>query len=213
MNPQLRLVRASRWVDGQLVILRSLANRAVRLPHPEKLRLLSFATIETHNAVSSFMRSYYLSCATCAYLVGGTRIVTGVNLRSPQEALTDAVHREKHWLGHRSGPWTAREEPTWYDANVLIRLLNAIGCSTLPGVAAAFGIGGHALLHLTTARNFFAHRGAETGIKLRNLGISYGLGYPADPVAVVASRAPGRPQSVIEDWIDDLATIFSLLPS
>jgi len=213
MKPQRRVARATGWVDSRLYRLRPLAVPDPNLSSADRLRRLAFVTIETHNTVATFLRAYYLSCATRAFLSNGAQVANAVVFSTSADALTDAIHREKPWLAHRVGPWSSRDEPTWHDANVVVRLLHAVGSSALPGVSGAFGLGTNAMSHLTTARNFFAHRGEETGIKLRRLGTQYGVSPPSDPSELLETRGLGRPQSVLEDWIDDLATVFSLMPS
>jgi hypothetical protein len=79
-------------------------------------------------------------------------------------------------------------------------------------VNGALSIGSSAIEHLTTTRNFLAHRNESTAVKLRRLGRSYGVGTPRDPLAVVFAVGHGRPQRIVEDWLDDIYTIFALFP-
>lgn len=213
MKPRPVIADNCRWVDLRLTALRPIAAGASALTPAERQRALGFVVLEAHNACRIFLRSYYLASASGGGLQSGGNVTTSTALQNRRDALTHAVHVEKSWLSHRLGPWTSREEPTWFDGNVFIRLLNSAGCSNTIDAAAAFGIGSNALLHLTTARNFFAHRGEEAGKKLRNLGGGYRIGYLRNPADVLVTRAPSRPQTIVEDWIDDLATIFSLLPT
>ena len=125
--------------------------------------------------------------------------------------MTFAIHHIRRLPGN--GPWEPRDEPTWHDSTIVMRLLNAAGCSNLPGVQAAFSLGMASLTELTTARNFIAHRSDATALKLRRLGLGLRLGQLVDPSDVLTTKAPGRPQSVLEDWLDDIRSIFSLMPS
>jgi hypothetical protein len=96
---------------------------------------------------------------------------------------------------------------------MFIRLVNAANCSNAAGVNAAWSIGTRALADLTRARHFFAHRNEETAARLRSIGVSARLGRLSDPADVLVSVAPGRPQVLIEDWFDDLHTVFMLMPA
>jgi len=95
---------------------------------------------------------------------------------------------------------------------MFIRILNAAGCSTAGGTNAAWSVGTTALDDLTKARNFFAHRNDQTAARLRAVGVAHGVA--TDRVeSLLTSRAAGRPQTVVEDWIDELETVFLLMPA
>lgn len=146
-------------------------------------------------------------------MADGSRVGTSILLPNHRAAVSFAVQRvHPSRRPPKKGPWSGRDEPSWHDSSIFLRLINAAGCSNAFGVNAAFSIGSQALPHLTTSRNFAAHRGEETAKKLRRLSTHYRLPPPPDPFELVVSRAAGRPQSVLEDWIDDLQAIALLLP-
>ncbi len=205
------LIEVQRWVVGRLVRLRPLAAHAATLQRPERQRLLTFLALDMHNTCATFLRSYYLSSATGAWLTNGQR-VTSQGFTSQRAALTFAMH-EIRPSRQGDGPWSRREEPAWHDTDLFVRLVNAAGCSNAAGVNEAWSIGTSALADLTRARHFFAHRNKETAERLRSVGATYRLGRVDDPDDVLVSTAPGRPQSLIEDWFDDLHTVFTLMPA
>jgi hypothetical protein len=91
--------------------------------------------------------------------------------------------------------------------------MNAAGCSTAAGATAAWSIETDALEHLTSARNFFAHRNNDTAEILKGLSSIYKVGEPQRPDALLTIPARGRPQSILQDWLDDLEAVFTLMPA
>ena len=198
------------WMLRQVEECRRSLEKVPPTPRPRAAEI-SFLVIDIHNAVATFMRSYCLSSLTGAYMEDGTRVIGGTVIGGHRSALTFAVRTERpRYTG--VGPWEHREEPTWHDPNVIVRILNTAGCSNAIGVNAALSIGSRAIEHLTTARNFLAHRNETTARKLRGLSVAYGLAQPRDPLSVVFGVGHGRPQRIFEDWLDDIYTIVSLLP-
>lgn len=144
-------------------------------------------------------------------MASGGRVTTKTAIRGHRSALTFSVKTERP-RKTGNGPWKHRDEPTWHDPNVIIRILGKAGCSNAKGVNNALSIGSKAIEHLTTTRNFLAHRNETTAVKVRRLGNHYGVGTRGDPLAVVCAFGDGRPQRIVEDWLDDIYTIFSLFP-
>lgn len=204
------LAEVKHWGLRRLASLHEAAEVAATLPTPVPFTVLCPLVLDFHSVCATFLRSYYLSSATGATTAAGTRVTTTVPLRSHRDAMTFAVHRTKRLKG--TGPWSGRDEPTWHDSAIVIRLLRVSGCSNWPGVAAAWSVGTNALPHLTTARNYFAHRSESTAIKLRRLSREYSVAPSSEPSTILVQRAPGRPQSILEDWFDDMAAVFGLMP-
>lgn len=153
---------------------------------------VTFPLVDMHNALAAFMRSYCLSSLAGAYMANGRRVTATAAIGQPLSALTFAITTERP-RKTGTGPWKHRDEPTWHDPNVIVRVLNKAGCSNAKGVSDALSIGSRAIEHLTTTRNFLAHRNETTAVKVRRLGAQYGLRAPADPLAVVFAVGPGRP--------------------
>lgn len=172
---------------------------------------LSFPVVDMHNAIALFLRAYCLSSLSGAYQANGSPVRVGKPIRGHRSALRFVMRTERPGKS-TVGPWRHRDEPPWHDARVIIRVLHSATCSNAAGVGAALSIGSSALEHLTVTRNFLAHRNESTAVSLRRLGRLYGVGAPNDPLAVVFAVSPGRPQRIVEDWLDDLFTIFSLFP-
>ena len=59
-------------------------------------------------------------------------------------------------------------------------------------------------------RNYFAHKGEHSAVKARGLGKRYGIAQTLSPPELLCTRAPGRFQPLIADWLDDLRSVIRL---
>ena len=210
MNRQRSLSDARNRILAYLEEIRS-AYAAVSVAQgSSRLDGLTFLTIDLHNTCRSFLRAYYVASVTGAWLSSGQKATSPLGLRREIDAIDFAV-TAKGLKG--SGPWRMRDEPAWHDVDMFLRIMNMAGCSTAPGTNAAWSIGTSALEHLTAARNFFAHRNRETALRVRSLRSAYKISQLDRPEDLLLSRARDRPQTIIEDWLDDLATVIELMPA
>ncbi len=211
MSPVRQLARLQRLAAKRLVMLRTLVEQC-DLPSTRKHDpIVSYATIEALNLWTEFVRCYYLSCVLSARRTNGVRVrifTTGV--RTAEDAINFAISRLKPTL-KKARPWRRRDEPSWHDPNTLLRLSEALGYSNLAEVRAAFAYPTRAFHDLPTVRNFFAHRNEETARKAVNIARSYGLSTLLRPSDILVSVSPGRPQSVLGDWLDDIRHVIELL--
>lgn len=212
MKRQASLAHLQQRVLKRFAALRPLVVDALAASPRGRVRLLTFVTVDLHNTCSAFLRSYFLSSATSAWLSNGMRITNPYAFRTQRDALTFAVKLVNSKQGG-NGPWLRHQEPAWHRSGLFLRILNAAGCSNAAGVNAAWSVGTNALTDLTTARNYFAHRNDQTATYLRALGTAYGVPSPQPPDVLLTTHGTGRPQSVLEDWFDDLETVFTLMPA
>ena len=208
MRPARRLFLLQRRALRHLDNAAAESAHAIHLRDRDRLRVLTTLTLDLHNSMRGFLRAYFLSSATGARLATGSSVSTTTSLASTRDALTFAMN----FVRQSRGPAPYRE-PTWHDEIIFLRLLQAAGCSNTAGCQAALSIGSKALPELTTIRNFYAHRGQETALKVRRMAGKYGYPSNANPSDLLLHRAARRPQSVLDDWIDDLRTIVSFMPA
>ena len=212
MKTRRSLPQLTHWILRHALHRRRDVARLVWAPSAPLVSGIAFPLIDFHNTLATFLRVYCLSSLSGAYTADGRRVQATPAIRGHRSALAFAIHtagRPKK-SGHRT--LQHRHEPTWHDPNAIIRILRAANCSNADGVSGALSIGSRAIDHLTTTRNFLAHRNERTALKLRRLAPYYGIRAPRDPVAVLFASGYGRPQRIVEDWIDDIFTIFSLFP-
>jgi hypothetical protein len=208
---QASLPALQRWVLRRIVTLRPYIAEAAVASDARRVSVLTFVSVDLHNTCAAFLRGYFLSSATSAWLGSGQRVTCSQSFGSQRDALTFAVKRVRKASGN--GPWRRQEEPRWHDTAIFLRLMNAAGCSNAADVNAAWSVGTTALEDLTKARHYFAHRNDQTASGLRGLSTRYGVVTPSRPESLLVMKGAGRPQSVIEDWVDDLQTVFSLMPA
>lgn len=77
-------------------------------------------------------------------------------------------------------------------------------------VLAAFSVPTKVFEHLPMMRNFYAHRNEHTARIAKNLA-RYTIPMRGHPTEILCTRAYGRPQILILDWIDDITAIVELL--
>jgi hypothetical protein len=172
-------------------------------------RIVAFATIEALNLWGSFLRAYYISCFLGATMPQGGRVNIAVaGPRTTINALTFAMQTIK---GKPKPPKNRRDEPSWYDQNNLLRLLTNCAASNLPKVQVALSYSTSAFSELPAMRNFFAHRNDETAQKTKDVARRLGLSVALRPSEILCSKAPGRPQNILADWLDDLSAVIDLL--
>ena len=178
----------------------------------EQDRRVSFVTIEAVNAWGIFCRFFYLSCALGGKDANGSRIVSGGgSFQTTQDALTLAVHEVKPRLRSKTGPWTYRDEPTWHQIDEFTRVMRALNPSNLSNVLKAVSLTTNVFQDLPTFRNFFAHRGEHTARKARSVANSYLVSTQLHPTSILVSYQPGRPQTILRDWLDDLRIVVELM--
>ena len=191
--------------------LRNMADMASRLSRPESEKTISFVTIECLNLWSTFSRAYFLSCTLLPIRENGLQItLSNPNVQTFDDAIYEALSKCKPWILSRRN-WGQRDEPAWYEPNVLIKSCTGIGCSNLIEIQAAFSISTKVFEHLPTFRNFYAHRNYITAQKAKNIARYYTIFVHNHPSKILFSYAYGRPQILILDWIDDMKIVLDLL--
>jgi hypothetical protein len=213
MNRSRSLPRLVRWAVQRFDEFEHLADQ-LRTPFSRAdANTVRYLAIEAVNTWALFMRSYYLASATGAWLADGTR-VTGPGVQGDQgRALTASVLAVNRGLRRRGGPWRQRNEPNWMDPAIINRLMTANGLSNARGFTNALGIGTGANFRLITFRNFVAHRGRESAVKVRRMIRQVGIRSSSDPLELPFHRIPGRPVTAITDWLIELHSIVESVPN
>lgn len=108
-----------------------------------------------------------------------------------------------------STPWTPVEEPKWADPDVLLDTLDEVGAASRPIVSAALSTGvTRTIEELRITRNFYAHRGEDTRLRVAMTLGATRMPPHAHPTAALSRpvfvRGVQRPQPLIADWVDDL---------
>lgn len=209
-------MRPARW-SGKLLrpaqrrfqklrgVVSGIGHRGLR---PENERELAYAIVEVWNTWREFARAYMLSSTV------GLRLLDG-SVGIPQ-----AVPVPDHEAGRRecirsiNRPTTRfrqRDEPDWTRPFIILKLAQALDLSNTSAIMAALSLNTRVFDDLPCVRNFYAHRNRRTFEAAVELANHYSITSPDTPSAFVLSTSPGRPQSVLEDWMDDLSLAVTFL--
>lgn len=214
MNPSPRLGKLRSAALKRLARLRSLVSGLSFPVGPNDDISVAWVTVEALTLWGGFLRAYYLSGAISCRTASGQPVRFNVfKFPNMDAALKFAVHSAK---GGKVPPkLSRRDEPTWHDAKVFLKLEKSVGASNLAQIYAAFGIATPFVECLSTVRNFYAHRCDETARKAARVGVKLGLSTKPElrPTKILCSKLPKRPQNVLTDWIDDMSNIIDVLCS
>lgn len=178
-------------------------------------RVTAYVAIDAVTLWTQFSRSYYLATVMGARDASGNRpLAPSSRRRTVQEALTPAVVALNPKWANAGPPWKPQHEPDWKVPTQFVKALAAVGAANQQPVSAALSFGAKAFGDLPTCRNHFAHKDEATARKVLNLRAKYRLPPQLErPTQVLLARSPGRPQSVLLDWLDELRTATVLLQS
>lgn len=174
-------------------------------------RIIAYSIIELQNTWIEFLKNFYLSCTIRAHLLHGGRIKHRQGfIARPQQALAEAVYvlnprfRGSNWRKHRG--------PNWIQPTTLITLTRHFGFSNQNNIYAAMSYQPHIFNSLPELRNYFAHKNVNTYRTAMNLAPKYGI-RAQNPTDIVLAYAPNRPQTIVQDWINDLIFVMEYLCS
>jgi hypothetical protein len=136
---------------------------------------------------------------------------TTAGVNTVADAITFAVHAHNKKQRNKSGPWSPWDEPPWTSPTKLLDLLVALGASNAGTVATAISQQPQTFPDLKTARNFFSHRGESTAGDVSSVARRCLVNPTLLPVEIISSRAPGRPQNLLADWLDDVRDVIEFM--
>lgn len=196
--------------------IRRLSNIATDIPTfmscHEKNVAVSFVVIESLNSWGNFLRSFYLSCRIGTCFRNGDPVTCANTFTDFNQAIGDAILLDHHnWQPHQNGIWHRRQEPSWHDPNLILRLAQQQGWSNLPDIQAALSTGTQALSDLPIFRNYFAHRNQGTAYAARSVASNYVISTSNSPVEILLTRPYQRPNPLIVEWLIDMENVIEFL--
>lgn len=197
--------RLRRRTRARLAWLRSILAQALNgVPAEIGLRA-AFVTIEGLNLWSEFARDYL----RCALYHDATRSGKPLTTRFPRGTpLEQALRQIPSVLRKKPGSQLTRmHEPAWHSRRYFLKTARLAGLSTVLEVQAAFALPIRFTEDLHIARNFFAHRNAETAAGVRRLGGRYAILRVGHPCDLILGTEPGRPVVVLEDWLAEVEIV------
>lgn len=104
-----------------------------------------------------------------------------------------------------------RQEPTWGDQSVLLRVIPRLGLSNQANLMVGFGLPIYAAKHIQTVRNSSAHINSESVNEVRSLLPLYtGRGF-VHPLDIIWWNEAGSGSEAIFFWVDELHTVAYLV--
>lgn len=197
--------------QARLQRLRDLSAGVARPQTPTDRRILSYVTIEAANLWAQYSFCLFLSAAMGARDSSGNRVVANPapNISRAIDLAVFAIHPKLRGV---TRPWTRLEQPDFQNKGVLAKALQYIGATIYPDVDAAVSYPTRVLADLPTVRNFYAHKAELAAKKAAALGPRYGITRPMSPHELLCTLPPGRGDLLLNEWLADLAAIFSLMP-
>ena len=211
MRPAKDLGKLHRAAERRSLALRRLVESLSPPLVQSDTRVVAFATIEAGNLWSLFCRSFYVSCMLQATRLSGTRVTTTAQIATEVDAILFSVRSTNPGWAKARKLVTPRDEPAWQDLSVLLQLFQNARASNEPQVQAALSNSSRFFDQLSTARNFFAHRGKVTSQKVIAVARSKGVNPALRPSEIMSSRPAGRPNNMITEWLDDVLVAADLM--
>lgn len=212
MNPSHRLENLNRAADKRILKLKQrVSGLSVAIGLDDDARL-AWAVIEARNLWAGFLRAYYLSGAIRTRTRSGNWVrLTSATFPNLNYALLFAIKAKNP--AFKKATFTRYDEPPWHNIGDFVAIQQKAGASNLGQVYAAIAAGSTFAQPLTTLRNFYAHRSNDTFLAAAQVGVKLGLATKPELRAckILCSRLPKRPQTVLTDWLDDMANVFDLL--
>jgi hypothetical protein len=211
MRPTRDLRRLRTPVVRRMRRVWGLINAQSRLSHSHRdSRKLAYAVIELQNIWIEFVKNFFLSCALRARLPSGGQVAHGrAGVITADDALAEAVYLLNPRI-RRGSRWKRHQEPNWIQTHTIVELAKHFSFSNQHDIYAAFSYEPSVLQSLPELRNFFAHKNFGTYQIAMKLAARLGIA-ARNPTELTVARAPSRPQTLVQDWIDDLIFIVEFL--
>lgn len=177
-------------------------------------RYVSYAALESLNAWTCFVREFYLSCGVLQ-----ARTITGVVAAPTNLSLADERQAILHAIGllrpppifaraNASAVISSRDEPTWHEISVILKLSASLGLTNNNSVIQALAYPTTFFRDMPVIRNFFAHRNMSTAEKVSAIALKhYQMPNLKCATDFLRSLLPGRPETVLAEWLTDLRLI------
>lgn len=187
----------------------SLVQRAQRSPGKLADEHAAFVTIESLNLWAEFAREYF----RCALHHDVTRGGHVLSTRFPRGTPMDAALKQIPAALRRTpgGILTRLHEPAWHARKHFLKTMRLAKLSLLAQVEGALAMPTRFTEHLQILRNFYSHRNEETARKVRSLGPTYAMLRFTHPTDFVLGVEPGRPVSVLEDWLAEMELVVDAM--
>ncbi len=188
--------------------------RSLPLREPECRRIIiSNCVLELDNLLISSLREFTLSTLMRARTKTGHRISVNRKFGSEQEISAFILQSTNISLYNRMRPQVLSrdKEPTVRYPKDTEKILSGCAASNLGSLQRALALNSAVFHDIPTIRNFYAHRNEDTWRKVKNKARSLGLHGVGCAEDLVSGYLPGRPVTMMEDWLNESELFFDEL--
>lgn len=214
MRPVTDLSKMRVAFNGRLRRIRKVAVQSQTAGPEERARAVSFAVIELDNLVLGGMREFIISSLRGARTATGNRISVAGYFTSAESIAAYVLSIVQTVTYQRIGsPATVgrRQEVKIRDPREVDRVLSTCSASNVGSVRNALSLNTSLFSDIATVRNFYAHRNEDTWAKVRRQATAKGVLNIRHADEFVTRQIPGRPVSLLEDWLDDAELFFDIM--
>jgi hypothetical protein len=167
--------------------------------------VISYVTIEALNSWAQFSKAFYLSCSISARTEANISILVSPTGLSENDAIGRAITIFKPYAAPAAtGMWARRDEPTWHDPNVLLKVCGDINCSLYAHMQNAFSMGQNVFIDLPVLRNFYGHRNRASEKAAQNVGPKHLLPSSLRPSELLAQIPPRASSPLLLEFIAEM---------
>jgi hypothetical protein len=211
MRPTTDLAKLRSAFNGRVRHIRKVVAGGWTGQRDECARALAFSVIELDNLVMGSLREFIISSLRGARTASGQRITVSGSFGGADAVaayVMSVVENVK--FGHLGYPAVIdrHREVKIRDPRLVERVLSNCHASNTISVQNALSLNTSLFSDIATVRNFYAHRNEDTWQKVRRQARNKGLLSIRHTDDLLAYQLPGRPVTLIEDWLDDAELFF-----
>jgi hypothetical protein len=211
MRPATDLGKIYSAASYRILRIRRLFSLAKSPNEPRRSEYAAICVLELDNLIIGCLRVYTISTLRRGRTANGQRIATTRPFSHEEEVgayILSILNHQAYQRLHNPQRIRKKDEPTIRDPRFTERVLLSCGASNVSSLQNALSINTNLFNDISTVRNFYAHRNADTWRKVRTKAHSMGIFGITHPNDLITSILPGRPISLFEDWLDDAELFF-----
>lgn len=214
MHASMHLQRLHDSIQYRINRLHELYKSLGGLPRSRQSPGLSYIAIEFDNLNICALREFTISTIREARTTKGQRIKVIQRIGPEGEIgayVLSVVNQVKYAKLKNPKSIRRTDEHTIRDPKEVEKILNQCGASNLPSLQNALSINSSLFRDIKPIRHFYAHRNKDTFTKAAAIAASMGVYNLKHPDEILKHVIPGRPHSVLEEWLIEASLFYQLL--
>lgn len=213
MRASADLSKLNSSVQYRLDRLLRLYSKITQVPHEENAAIISYIAIELDNLNICVMRELAISTLRSARTISGARISVNCPVEREEEvtAYILSVLNSVRYLKLKQPRSISRaDEYSFRDPKELEKIYIASGASNIGSLRNALSLNSSVFRDLKRIRHFYAHRCKDTSQKFQRAVVSSGTLNIYHPNDYLLHVRPGRPYSILEEWMIEAKLFYEL---